>query len=205
MEQRGDGSPFSDVLIGNYKIFLMTLQVFPEMFGQFSRRSPDGISFFGQRCPERRNVSYLLEAVPIGDGMQIGEKKFLSGKEETRRNPDGFQAFLTQPDEKFFVKIRAGAYWYSFLYFEIRNDAVMNTFYNVPRLRLCPVDSFGRIHPSIPSRCRIVRRARIYAYVRRKKVSCYMQAPAHVICCRHQQYAFYFIKPQCALQFQKGT
>ena len=46
--------------------------------------------------------------------MQIGEKNFLSGKEETRRNPDGFQAFLTQPDEKFSVKIRAGAYWYSF-------------------------------------------------------------------------------------------
>ena len=43
--------------------------------------------------------------------MQIGEKNFLSGKEETRRNPDGFQAFLTQPDEKFSVKIRAGAYW----------------------------------------------------------------------------------------------
>jgi len=39
--------------------------------------------------------------------MQIGEKNFLSGKEETRRNPDGFQAFLTQPDEKFSVKIRA--------------------------------------------------------------------------------------------------
>ena len=54
------------------------------------------------------------EAVPIGDGMQIGEKNFLSGKEETRRNPDGFQAFLTQPDETFPVKIRAGAYWYSF-------------------------------------------------------------------------------------------
>ncbi len=47
--------------------------------------------------------------------MQIGEKNFLSGKEETRRNPDGFQEFLTQPDEKFSVKIRAGAYWYSFL------------------------------------------------------------------------------------------
>ncbi len=46
--------------------------------------------------------------------MQIGEKNFLSGKEETRRNPDGFQAFLTQPDETFSVKIRAGAYWYSF-------------------------------------------------------------------------------------------
>ncbi len=46
--------------------------------------------------------------------MQIGEKNFLSGKEETRRNPDGFQEFLTQPDEKFSVKIRAGAYWYSF-------------------------------------------------------------------------------------------
>ena len=150
MEQRGDGSPFSDVLIGNYKIFLMTLQVFPEMFGDFLRRSPEGISIFGQRCPERRNVSYHL-------------------------------------------------------YFEIRNDAVMNAFYNVPRLRLCPVGSFGRIHPSIPSRCRIVRRTRIYAYVRRKKVSCYMQAPTHVICCRHQQYAFYFIKPHCTLQFQKGT
>ena len=47
--------------------------------------------------------------------MQIGEKNFLPGKEETRRNPDGFQEFLTQPDEKFSVKIRAGAYWYSFL------------------------------------------------------------------------------------------
>ena len=47
--------------------------------------------------------------------MQIGEKNFLSGKEETRRNPDGFQEFLTQPGEKFSVKIRAGAYWYSFL------------------------------------------------------------------------------------------
>ena len=47
--------------------------------------------------------------------MQIGEKIFSSGKEETRRNPDGFQEFLTQPDEKFSVKIRAGAYWYSFL------------------------------------------------------------------------------------------
>ena len=46
--------------------------------------------------------------------MQIGEKNFLSGKEETRRIPDGFQAFLTQPDETFSVKIRAGAYWYSF-------------------------------------------------------------------------------------------
>ena len=49
--------------------------------------------------------SYLkiafLEAVPIGDGMQIGEKIFLPDKEETRRNPDGFQEFLTQPDEKF--------------------------------------------------------------------------------------------------------
>ena len=56
----------------------------------------------------------ILEAVPIGDGMQIGEKIFLSGKEETRRNPDGFQEFLTQPDETFSVKIRAGAYWYSF-------------------------------------------------------------------------------------------
>jgi hypothetical protein len=54
------------------------------------------------------------EAVPIGDGMQIGEKNFLSGKEETRRIPDGFQAFLTQPDETFSVMIRAGAYWYSF-------------------------------------------------------------------------------------------
>jgi hypothetical protein len=39
--------------------------------------------------------------------MQIGEKNFLSGKEETRRNPDGFREFLTQPDEKFSVKIRA--------------------------------------------------------------------------------------------------
>jgi hypothetical protein len=58
-----------------------------------------------------------LEAVPIGDGMQIGEKNFLSGKEETRRNPDGFQEFLTQPDETFSVKIRAGAYWYSFFVF----------------------------------------------------------------------------------------
>ena len=48
--------------------------------------------------------------------MQIGEKNFLSGKEETRRNPDGFQEFLTQPDEKFSVKIRAGAYWYCFLH-----------------------------------------------------------------------------------------
>ena len=57
---------------------------------------------------------FILEAVPIGDGMQIGEKNFLSGKEETRRNPDGFQEFLTQPDEKFSVKIRAGAYWYCF-------------------------------------------------------------------------------------------
>ena len=47
--------------------------------------------------------------------MQIGEKNFLSGKEETRRNPDGFQEFLTQPDENFSVKMRAGAYWYSFL------------------------------------------------------------------------------------------
>ena len=47
--------------------------------------------------------------------MQIGEKNFLSGKEETRRIPDGFQAFLTQPDEKFSVKIRARAYWYCFL------------------------------------------------------------------------------------------
>jgi hypothetical protein len=47
--------------------------------------------------------------------MQIGEKNFLPGKEETRRNPDGFQEFLTQPDEKFSVKMRAGAYWYSFL------------------------------------------------------------------------------------------
>jgi hypothetical protein len=28
----------------------------------------------------------ILETVPIGDGMQIGEKNFLSGKEETRRN-----------------------------------------------------------------------------------------------------------------------
>lgn len=46
--------------------------------------------------------------------MQIGEKNFLPGKEETRRNPDGFQEFLTQPDEKFSVKMRAGAYWYSF-------------------------------------------------------------------------------------------
>ena len=60
------------------------------------------------------DIIKILEAVPIGDGMQIGEKNFLSGKEETRRNPDGFQAFLTQPDEKFSVKIRAGAYWYSF-------------------------------------------------------------------------------------------
>ena len=50
--------------------------------------------------------------------MQIGEKNFLSGKEETRRNPDGFQAFLTQPDETFSVKIRAGTYWYSFLGFQ---------------------------------------------------------------------------------------
>ena len=56
-----------------------------------------------------------LEAVPIGDGMQIGEKNFLPGKEETRRNPNGFQDFRTQPDEKFSVKMRAGAYWYSFL------------------------------------------------------------------------------------------
>ena len=47
--------------------------------------------------------------------MQIGEENFLPGKEETRRNPDGFQEFLTQPDEKFSVKMRAGAYWYSFL------------------------------------------------------------------------------------------
>ena len=39
--------------------------------------------------------------------MQIGEKNFLSGKEETRRNPDGFREFLTQPDEKFSFKIRA--------------------------------------------------------------------------------------------------
>ena len=39
---------------------------------------------------------------------------FSPGKEETRRNPDGFQEFLTQPDEKFSVKMRAGAYWYSF-------------------------------------------------------------------------------------------
>ena len=46
--------------------------------------------------------------------MQIGEKNFLPGKEETRRNPDGFQEFLTQPDENFSVKMRAGAYWYSF-------------------------------------------------------------------------------------------
>ena len=60
-------------------------------------------------------IFLILEAVPIGDGMQIGEKNFLSGKEETRRNPDGFQEFLTQPDETFSVKIRAGAYWYSFL------------------------------------------------------------------------------------------
>ena len=47
--------------------------------------------------------------------MHIGEKNFLPGKEETRRNPDGFQEFLTQPDEKISVKMRAGAYWYSFL------------------------------------------------------------------------------------------
>ena len=46
--------------------------------------------------------------------MQIGEENFLPGKEETRRNPDGFQEFLTQPDEKFSVKMRVGAYWYSF-------------------------------------------------------------------------------------------
>ena len=58
--------------------------------------------------------SGVSEAVPIGDGMQIGEENFLPGKEETRRNPDGFQEFLTQPDEKFSVKMRAGAYWYSF-------------------------------------------------------------------------------------------
>jgi hypothetical protein len=42
--------------------------------------------------------------------MQIGEKNFLPGKEETRRNPDGFQAFLTQPDGKFPVKMRTGAF-----------------------------------------------------------------------------------------------
>ncbi|MDE6880554.1 MAG: hypothetical protein K2P20_04270 [Oscillospiraceae bacterium] len=53
-------------------------------------------------------VSYLPAHVLTAD--------FLSGKEETRRNPDGFQAFLTQPDEKFSVKVRAGAYWYSFLF-----------------------------------------------------------------------------------------
>ena len=41
----------------------------------------------------------------------------MSGKEETRRNPDGFQEFLTQPDEKFSIKIRAGAHWYSFFVF----------------------------------------------------------------------------------------
>ena len=62
-----------------------------------------------------KEMTLILEAVPIGAGMQIGEKNFLSGKEETRRNPDGFQEFLTQPDEKFSVKVRAGAYWYSFL------------------------------------------------------------------------------------------
>jgi hypothetical protein len=45
--------------------------------------------------------------------VELGQK-FLPGKEETRRNPDGFQEFLTQPDEKFSVKMRAGAYWYSF-------------------------------------------------------------------------------------------
>ena len=39
----------------------------------------------------------------------------MSGKEETRRNPDGFQEFLTQPDENFSVKMPVGAYWYSFL------------------------------------------------------------------------------------------
>ncbi|MCI9431929.1 MAG: hypothetical protein HFF70_05790 [Oscillospiraceae bacterium] len=66
------------------------------------------------KAENRGNTGRISEAVPIGDGMQIGEKNFLSGKEETRRNPDGFQAFLTQPDEKFSVKIRAGAYWYSF-------------------------------------------------------------------------------------------
>ena len=33
--------------------------------------------------------------------MQIGEENFLPGKEETRRNPDGFQEFLTQPDKNF--------------------------------------------------------------------------------------------------------
>jgi hypothetical protein len=93
MEQRGDGSPFSDVRIGNYKIFLMTLQVFPKMFGQFSRRSPDGISFFGQRCPERRNVSYLLEAVPIGDGMQIGEKIFCLARKKLAGILTDFKSF----------------------------------------------------------------------------------------------------------------
>ena len=62
-----------------------------------------------------KEMTLILEAVPIGAGMQIGEKNFLSGKEETRRNPDGFQGFLTQPDETFSVKVRAGAYWYSFL------------------------------------------------------------------------------------------
>ena len=69
------------------------------------------------RCfPQKlENLQAVLEAVPIGDGMQIGEKNFLPGKEETRRNPDGFQAFLTQPDENFSVKMPVGAYWYSCL------------------------------------------------------------------------------------------
>ena len=74
------------------------------------RRKEGAVSL--KRATEYEN---FLEAVPIGDGMQIGEENFLPGKEETRRNPDGFQEFLTQPDEKFSVKMRAGAYWYSFL------------------------------------------------------------------------------------------
>ena len=66
--------------------------------------------------------------------MQIGEKNFLPGKEETRRNPDGFQEFLTQPDEKFSVKIRAGAYWYSFLYFRALSSEIIHLMQNMANI-----------------------------------------------------------------------
>ena len=51
------------------------------------------------------------------------------------------------------------------LYFKIRNHSAIDTAYNLQYLLGHSVNPFRRIHPIIPFRCCVIRRAGIYAYV----------------------------------------
>lgn len=112
--------------------------------------------------------SFTLELALLNDHkMNPGGTAKAGAESILHFNLDGPARACCHPDKYQFIKKS---------YFKIRNYFVINTSYNVQCLLLYPVDSFECIHPIIPFRCCVFCRTRIYAYMRWKKIFCYVQA-----------------------------